>query len=47
MCGDYQQMVHKFYCQGEGRLFESVDYQPSAEVRFVVIGSLGRAERMS
>ena len=41
MYGDYQQIVYKFCCQG------GVDHQPSAEVCFVAIGSLERAERMS
>ena len=32
-------MVHKFCCQ------VGVDYQPSAEMCFVAIGSLGRADK--
>ena len=39
MYGDYQQIVHKFCCQG------GVDHQPSAEVCFVAIGSLERELR--
>ena len=35
MCGGYQQMVH------------NIDHWPSAEMCFVAIGSLGRADKMS